>query len=77
MGRLIFYLLFSLLGLNVFAQTVITGKVTEENGVAMAGANAYLKGTYDGTSSNEKGVFKFKSTKTGSYDLVIGLVGYE
>ncbi len=77
MRRLLFYLLFSLAGLNVFAQTVITGKVTEENGVAMAGANAYLKGTYDGTSSNEKGVFKFKSTKTGSFDLVVGLVGYE
>ena len=77
MQRPIFYLIFFLLSLNISAQTVITGKVTEENGVAMAGANAYLKGTYDGTSSNEKGVFKFKSTKTGSYDLAIGLVGYE
>ena len=77
MRRFIIYLLFSLSGLTVFAQTVIIGKVTEENGVAMAGANAYLKGTYDGTSSNEKGVFKFKSTKTGSFDLVVGLVGYE
>jgi len=77
MRRLIFYLLFSLPGLNIYAQTVITGKVTEENGMAMAGANAYLKGTYDGTSSNEKGIFKFKSTKTGSFDLVVGLVGYE
>ncbi len=77
MRGLLLYLLFSLSGLNIFAQTVITGKVTEENGVAMAGANVYLKGTYDGTSSNEKGVFKFKSTKTGSFDVVVGLVGYE
>jgi hypothetical protein len=77
MRRFIFYLLFSLPGLNVIAQTVITGKVTGENGVELAGVNAYLKGTYDGTSSNEKGVFKFKSTKTGSYELVVGLVGYE
>ncbi len=77
MKRSTFYLLFSLLGLNVCAQTVITGKVTEESGVPMAGANVYLQGTYNGTSSNEKGVFKFKSTKNGSFDLVIGLVGYE
>ena len=73
----IFYLLFSLLGLNVYAQTVITGKVTEVGGVPMAGANVYLQGTYDGISSNENGTFKFKSTKKGSCDLVIGLVGYE
>ena len=77
MQRPIFYLIFFLLGLNVSAQTVITGKVTEEGGLPMAGANVYLQGTYDGISSNENGTFKFKSTKKGTFDLVIGLVGYE
>ena len=77
MKRPTFYLIFFLLGLNVSAQTVITGKVTEEGGLPMAGANVYLQGTYDGISSNENGTFKFESTKKGTFDLVIGLVGYE
>jgi len=77
MRRLIIFLPILLFSVNIFSQTILTGIVRQENGEVLAGANAYLQGTYDGTSSNEKGVFKFKSTKTGSYDLVVGLVGYE
>ena len=53
------------------------GKVSEEKGDVLPGASAYLKGTYDGTTSNENGEFKFKSSKKGQFTLSIEFLGYE
>ena len=77
MKRSIFYIFFIILSLNAFSQTVITGKVTQEKGEPLPGANVYLQGTYDGTSGNENGQFKLKSKKTGSFDLHVEFMGYE
>jgi hypothetical protein len=77
MKTFIFYFLFFLIGSKVFSQTIITGKVTQEKGETLPGANAYLKGTYDGTSTNEKGEFRLKTTKTGQFVLLVELLGYE
>lgn len=64
-------------GVHVFSQTIIMGKVTQEQSDALPGANVYLQGTYDGTSSNENGEFKFKTNKTGSFVLQVEFMGYE
>ena len=77
MKPILFYILFSILGLDTFSQSIITGKVTREQGEALPGANIYLKGTYDGTSANENGQFILKTTKKGAFDLCIGFIGYE
>lgn len=70
-------LLFTLFSINAVSQTIITGKVIQEKGESMPGANAYLQGTYDGTSTNEKGEFSFKTTKTGQQNLLVEFMGYE
>jgi hypothetical protein len=72
-----FFLIFMLIGANAFSQTVITGKVIQEKGEALPGANIYLQGTYDGISSNAKGEFRFKTNRTGSFVLVGNFIGYE
>lgn len=77
MKRSIFYIFFSLLSPLVFSQTVITGKVTQDQGEALPGANVYLQGTYDGTTGNETGQFVLKSKKTGHFDLHIEFMGYK
>jgi len=77
MKSIYFYILFSLVSLQTFSQTVITGKVTQEQGEALPGANVYLKGTYDGTSANKNGYFILKTKKTGTFDLRVEFVGYE
>ncbi|MCX6238496.1 MAG: TonB-dependent receptor [Bacteroidia bacterium] len=77
MKRSIFYILLSLLCQIAFSQTIITGKVTKEQGEVLPGANVYLKGTYDGTSANENGQFIFKTAKTGQFDLQAEFMGYE
>jgi len=77
MKRPILYILFSICSLNLFSQTVITGKVTQEQGEPLPGANVYLQGTYDGTSCNEKGQYILKTKKTGPFDLHVEFMGYE
>ena len=73
----ILYILVSMLSLNVFSQTVVTGKVTQEKGEPLPGANVFIQGTYEGTSTNDKGIYRFKTTKTGPNVLKIAFLGYE
>jgi len=77
MKTFILSILFFLIGAKVFSQTVITGKVSQEKGEPMPGANAYLQGTYDGSTSNENGEFKLRTTKTGQFILQVEFMGYE
>jgi len=77
MKRIFISIITILFSLNAFSQTVITGKVTQEKGEPMPGANVYLQGTYDGTSTNEKGQFSIKTIKTGSYNLRVEFTGYD
>jgi hypothetical protein len=77
MKQLVTLIISFLFCLNVFSQTIITGKVTDVQGEVLPGASAYLKGTYDGATSNENGEFKFKTSKTGSQTLGVEFMGYE
>jgi outer membrane cobalamin receptor len=62
---------------SLTAQTTITGKVVDTKGEAIFGANVYLKGTYDGASTDEKGMFSFKSSETGAQTLIVSFLSYE
>ena len=66
-----------LMSVTFYAQTTISGKVTDTKGEAILGANVYLNGTYDGTSTNEKGEFFFTSNETGSQTLVVSFLSFE
>lgn len=59
------------------AQTLISGRVQEANGNPMPGVNAYLEGTYDGSSSNDQGIFRFTSDETGAQQLHVEFMGFE
>ncbi|WP_347925184.1 TonB-dependent receptor [Pontimicrobium sp. SW4] len=69
--------LFILLSFSISAQTVVSGKITNNKGVPIEGANVYLEGTYDGTTSNKDGKFSFNTTETGSQTLVVSFISYE
>jgi outer membrane cobalamin receptor len=60
-----------------FAQSIISGKVTENNGTPILGANVYLDGTYDGASSDSNGEFSFTTSESGTKTLIISFVSYE
>ncbi|NBW38196.1 MAG: TonB-dependent receptor, partial [Cytophagia bacterium] len=59
------------------AQTLISGKVSDEKGESIPGANVSLKDTYDGASTNIDGSFRFSSTEKGKHVLVVTFVGYK
>lgn len=63
--------------LSLHAQTTISGKVTDKKGIPIEGANVYLEGTYDGTSTNEKGKFSFITTTKGVQTLKISFISYD
>lgn len=61
----------------LFSQAVVSGKVTDMKGNAVPGANVFLEGTYDGTTTDENGSFNFNTTETGSHTLVVSYLIYE
>jgi hypothetical protein len=61
----------------VFAQTRIEGKVQDEYGAPVPGANIFIKDSYDGTSSSVDGTFSFLTEETGEQILSVTFVGYK
>jgi len=61
----------------VFSQTTISGIIRARNDGTLPGANVYLRGTYDGASSDASGKFSFKSAKNGNQILIAEFLGYE
>lgn len=66
-----------LVNVSIQSQTIISGKVTDTKNNPIIGANVYLDGTYDGTSTNDKGEFTFKTEEIGTQTLVISFVSFE
>ncbi|WP_273567379.1 TonB-dependent receptor [Maribacter halichondriae] len=60
-----------------FAQSTISGTVSDQNGNPVIGANIYLDGYYDGASSDDQGNFSFETTETGTQTLVVSMLSYE
>ncbi len=61
----------------LIAQTTITGSVTDNKGEPILGANVYLKGTYDGASTDLEGKFNFQTTEKGEFELIVSAMGFE
>lgn len=73
----LFFLLFVLATYSLFAQTTITGKVTDKKGDPINGANVYLDGTYDGTATIDNGTFTFTTEETGEQTLIVSFISFE
>lgn len=74
--RLILFFFFFLNQSWVFAQTQISGRVLDENGLALPGVNVFIQNSYDGGSSDEKGEFDFQTDLEGTQKLVFRLMGF-
>ncbi len=67
----------SLLSTHIFAQTKITGTITGQSGEILIGANVFIKGTYDGASTDVNGEYDFETFSTGEVIIVATYIGYE
>ncbi len=70
-------LILAMLPFMAFAQTTISGVVTENNGTPIFGANVYLEGTYDGGTTDETGKFSFTTEETGVQTIMVSYVSFE
>ena len=60
-----------------FAQTTISGKITDsESGEALIGANILIKGTYSGTTTDLSGDFSLSTSQDLPLTLVVSYAGY-
>ncbi|MCF7561297.1 TonB-dependent receptor [Sabulilitoribacter multivorans] len=76
MKKLISFII-ALIYIQLHAQTTINGKVYNTRNEPIAGANIYLEGTYDGTTSDDNGNFSFTTSESGSVTLIISYLSYE
>ena len=61
----------------IFSQNTISGKVLDEKGKPVSGANVFIEGTYDGASTTETGDFSFTTTAIGNQTLVVSFLIFE
>jgi TonB-linked SusC/RagA family outer membrane protein len=61
---------------GLYAQTVVKGKVTDNNGEPLGGVSVYLKSTSTGVSTGEDGSFAFTINSSLPATLSISYVGY-
>ncbi len=76
MRSLIIIIFTSISFLNLNAQQVLKGKITDKKGNAIIGANVYVKNSYYGTTTNTIGNFSFEFEKTNADTLVVNYIGY-
>lgn len=62
---------------NLFSQNIISGKITNQNGEILTGANIIIENTTLGTASDKEGNYKLPSIKNGEYIIRVSFFGYE
>ncbi len=77
MKSVICTLTFLLLLANLSAQVVISGRVSDQKQMPLTGANVFLQGSYDGTTTDSLGHFSFKTKLAGSQNLSATFIGYK
>ena len=75
--KIFFTIAFLFLAAITFAQNTISGKVVDEKGKPVPGANIYIDGTYDGATSSETGEFSFETAATGNQFLIVSFLIYD
>src|SRR5690606_1357086 len=73
--RSLFLFLFTVSGL---AQNgTISGKVISDQGYPISNANIVIKGTNQGTNTDNSGAFNLTALTSGEYTLLVSYVGFE
>ncbi len=64
-------LLLTALSIGSSAQVIISGKVLNNRNKPLEGVNVFLKGTIDGSTTDENGVFSFETEQNGETILLM------
>jgi len=70
-------LLINLFFVTLYSQGSIEGKITDESGTPVSGANVYIQNTDIGSISDSEGNYNLTSVPLGEGVLIIDFIGYE
>lgn len=76
-NTLLTILLLITLSSTLIAQIKISGTITDTSGDVLIGANVFIKGTYDGSSTDINGNYSFETTAIDEVIIVVSYMGYE
>lgn len=62
---------------HAFSQSLVEGKILSEKKQPIAGASISIVDTYDGTTSDSAGNFKFQTIESGLHTLSVSAIGYQ
>lgn len=75
---IIIYLIFLYIPLSARSNWIeISGKVVDNKNHALPFANVFLKGRFEGATTNENGDFFFRVKNEGEYTLIVKYMGYQ
>jgi len=74
---LLFFIVFFSFVSGLRAQVTISGNVVGDDKKPVPYASVFLKGSYDGTSTDDKGHYTFKTSQKGKFVLVFSYIGFE
>lgn len=66
-----------LISIQISAQNTINGTVLNMKNIPIVGANIYLEGTYDGSTTDANGTFSFTTIEEGTQTLIVSYMSYE
>ena len=66
-----------LISINLSAQQVIRGTISDARENPLTGANVFLQGTYEGATSDTAGSFRLETRLSGEYILIVRYLGYQ
>ena len=64
-----------MIGVQAFAQSAVSGKVTDQSGEPLVGVNVLVKGTTNGTMTDYNGAYNLNNVRQGTV-LVFSSIGY-
>lgn len=67
---------FILSGGSIWAQSTVSGTVTDESGESLIGANVIIAGTTEGTITDFDGTFSISTNRSFPLSLVVSFTGY-
>ena len=74
--RKLFTLGMLLVSIVFYSQTVVTGKVLDQSGYPLPGANVIIEGTTTGVSTNFDGEFELKTDTPPPFNVVVSYTGF-
>ncbi|MCD4732432.1 MAG: carboxypeptidase-like regulatory domain-containing protein, partial [Bacteroidales bacterium] len=63
--------------MNLTAQYEVAGKISDETGNPLPGANIYIPELQIGISADKKGNYVISNVRPGKYKLQFSYIGYE